>query len=58
MKKILFPLLAAAMLTACTHQTAQTEKDMQHLALHTQEQPNASNEWLEPVSDEQYNQVK
>lgn len=28
---------------------------MQHLAIHTQEQPSASNEWLEPVSDEQYN---
>ena len=30
---------------------------MQHLALHTAEQPNASNEWLEPVSDEQYDQL-
>ena len=28
---------------------------MQHLAVHTQEQPGASNEWLEPVSDKQYN---
>lgn len=28
---------------------------MQHLAIHTQEQPGATNEWLEPVSDEQYN---
>lgn len=28
---------------------------MQHLAIHTQEQEGASNEWLEPVSDEQYN---
>ncbi len=27
---------------------------MQHLAIHTQEQPGATNEWLEPVSDEQY----
>ena len=26
---------------------------MQHLAIHTQEQPGATNEWLEPVSDEQ-----
>ena len=31
---------------------------MQHLALHTQEQPGAANEWLEPVSDEQYNSVQ
>ena len=30
---------------------------MQHLAIHTQEQPDATNEWLEPVSDEQYNQL-
>ena len=30
---------------------------MQHLAIHTQEQPGATNEWLEPVSDEQYNQL-
>lgn len=37
---------------------AATDSWMQHLALYTQEQPNASNEWLEPVSDEQYNQVK
>ena len=29
---------------------------LQHLAIHTQEQPGASNEWLEPVSDEQYRQ--
>ena len=28
---------------------------MQHLAIHTQEQTGATNEWLEPVSDEQYN---
>lgn len=28
---------------------------MQHLAIHTQEQPGATNEWLEPVSDTQYN---
>ena len=27
---------------------------MQHLAIHTQEQPGATNEWLEPVSDAQY----
>ena len=31
---------------------------MQHLAIHTQEQPGASNEWLEPVSDKQYNSVQ
>ena len=29
---------------------------MQHLAIHTQEQPGATNEWLEPVSEEQYSQ--
>ena len=28
---------------------------MQHLAIHTQEQSGATNEWLEPVSEEQYN---
>ncbi|MBQ4508907.1 MAG: hypothetical protein II970_08440 [Paludibacteraceae bacterium] len=27
---------------------------MQHLAVHTQEQPCAANEWLEPVSEQQY----
>ncbi len=31
---------------------------LQHIAIHTQEQPGASNEWLEPVSDEQYNHLK
>ena len=31
---------------------------MQHLAIHTQEQQGASNEWLEPVSNEQYNNIK
>ena len=31
---------------------------MQHLAIHTQEQPGASNEWLEPVSDTQYNSLQ
>ena len=31
---------------------------MQHLAIHTQEQPGATNEWLEPVSDAQYNSVQ
>ncbi|MBR4547877.1 MAG: carboxymuconolactone decarboxylase family protein [Paludibacteraceae bacterium] len=31
---------------------------MQHLAIHTQEQPGATNEWLEPVSDKQYNSVQ
>ena len=36
---------------------AATDSWMQHLALHTAEQPNASNEWLEPVSDAQYNQL-
>ena len=30
---------------------------MQHLAIHTQEQPGATNEWLEPVSDVQYNKL-
>ena len=30
---------------------------MQHLAIHTQEQPGATNEWLEPVNDEQYNKL-
>ena len=27
---------------------------MQHFAIHTQEQPGATNEWLEPVNDRQY----
>ena len=31
---------------------------MQHLAIHTQEQPDATNEWLEPVSDTQYNSLQ
>ena len=31
---------------------------MQHLAIHTQEQPGATNEWLEPVNDTQYNTVQ
>ena len=31
---------------------------MQHLAIHTQEQPDATNEWLEPVNDTQYNSVQ
>ncbi len=31
---------------------------MQHLAIHTQEQPGATNEWLEPVNDTQYNSVQ
>ena len=30
---------------------------MQHLAIHTQEQSGATNEWLEPVSDAQYNSL-
>ena len=30
---------------------------MQHLALHKDVQPGSSNEWLEPVSDEQYKNV-
>ena len=30
---------------------------MQHLAIHTQEQPGATNEWLEPVCDTQYNKL-
>ena len=37
---------------------AATDSWMQHLAIHTQEQPGATNEWLEPVSDEQYNSVQ
>ncbi|MBO4361291.1 MAG: carboxymuconolactone decarboxylase family protein [Paludibacteraceae bacterium] len=36
---------------------AATDSWMQHLAIHTQEQPGATNEWLEPVSDTQYNQL-
>jgi len=31
---------------------------MQHLALHTQVQPDASNEWLEPVDDQHYNALE
>ena len=31
---------------------------MQHLAIHTQEQPNATNEWLEQVNDKQYKSVE
>ena len=31
---------------------------LQHLAIHTQEQPGASNEWLEPVNDTQYNSLQ
>ncbi len=31
---------------------------MQHLAIHTQEQPGATNEWLEPVDDKQYGDVE
>ena len=31
---------------------------MQHLAIHTQEQPGATNEWLEPVIDTQYNSLQ
>ena len=31
---------------------------MQHLAIHTQEQPGATNEWLEPVNDTQYNSLQ
>ena len=34
---------------------ASADSWMQHLAIHTQEQPGATNEWLEPVSDTQYN---
>ena len=33
---------------------AAADSPMQHLALHTDEKPGASNEWLEPVSDAQY----
>ena len=31
---------------------------MQHLALHKDVQPGSTNEWLEPVSDEQYKSVR
>lgn len=31
---------------------------MQHLAIHNQEQSGATNEWLEPVSDAQYNSIR
>ena len=31
---------------------------MQHLALHKDVQPGSTNEWLEPVSDEQYRSVR
>lgn len=31
---------------------------MQHLAMHTQLQKDATNEWLEPVTDEQYNALQ
>ena len=31
---------------------------MQHLAIHTHEQPGATNEWLESVNDEQYNSLQ
>ena len=31
---------------------------MQHLALHKDVREGASNEWLEPVSDEQYKSVE
>ena len=37
---------------------AATDSWLQHLAIHTQEQSGASNEWLEPVSDEQYNKIQ
>ena len=37
---------------------AATDSWMQHLAIHTQEQPGATNEWLEPVSDTQYNSLQ
>ena len=37
---------------------AATDSWMQHLAIHTQEQPGATNEWLEPVSDAQYNSIR
>ena len=36
---------------------AATDSWMQHLALHTEVQPVNSNEWLEPVSDAQYESV-
>lgn len=31
---------------------------MQHLAIHTREQEGANNEWLEPVSEEQYSALE
>lgn len=37
---------------------AATDSWMQHLAIHTQEQPGATNEWLEPVNDTQYNSIQ
>ena len=37
---------------------AASDSWMQHLAIHTQEQPDATNEWLEPVNDTQYNSVQ
>ena len=36
---------------------AATDSWMQHLAIHTQEPPGATNECLEPVSDTQYNKL-
>ena len=30
---------------------------MQHLALHKDAQEGASNEWLEPVTDDQYDEI-
>ena len=37
---------------------AATDSWMQHLAIHTQEQPGATNEWLEPVNETQYNSIQ
>lgn len=71
MRKIM-TLALAVLLIACSPKQKTETKDMnqlsfttdpsadswmQHLAIHTQEQPDATNEWLEPVSDEQYNKL-
>ena len=37
---------------------AAADSQMQHLAIHTNEQPDASNEWLEPVNDKQYSSIE
>ena len=37
---------------------AAADSRMQHLAIHTQEQPGATNEWLEAVREEQYKAIR